>query len=319
MGTMEKRILVIGELNIDLIVSGLTAFPSLGQEILAGGLSRVLGSSSAICAAGLARLGAGVDFLGKVGVDEYGEFIVDQLKRLRVSTQHIIRDSVIRTGVTISLTYPEDRALITYPGCIPHLKLDDINLSILRDYAHVHIGSYFLQKRLQPDLAALFVQAHRQNLTVSLDTGCDPDEKWGDSSLLTLLDLVDVFLPNENEARAIAREDDTEVALRKLSERAKLIVIKRGASGAMSFAWRAGEPRREGQIIRSPGVQVDAVDTTGAGDSFDAGFIYAHVVRGMALEEALRFANACGALSTTSLGGTAAQPTLEQVQSLLRQ
>ena len=308
---MEKRILVIGELNIDLIVSGLTAFPSLGQEILAGGLSRVLGSSSAICAAGLARLGARVDFLGKVGVDEYGEFIVDQLKHLRVGTQHIIRDNVIRTGVTISLTYPKDRAMITYPGCISHLKLDDIDLSILREYAHVHVGSYFLQKRLQPDLVALFVQAHRQNLTVSLDTGCDPDGKWGDSSLLTLLDLVDIFLPNENEARAIAREDETEVALRKLSERAKLVVVKYGASGAMTW--------REGQIIRSPGVQVNAVDTTGAGDSFDAGFIYAHVVRGMALEEALRFANACGALSTTSLGGTASQPTLEQVQSLLRQ
>jgi sugar/nucleoside kinase (ribokinase family) len=307
---MEKKILVIGELNVDLIVSGLAAFPSLGREIMAGGLSRVLGSSSAICAVDLARLGAKVDFLGKVGVDEYGEFVTDQLRTLHVGTDHVIRDSVVRTGVTISLSYPEDRALITYPGCIPHLRLEDINLSILRNYHHVHVGSYFLQKRLQAGLPALFAQARRQNLTVSLDTGCDPDGKWGDSDLLTLLDLVDVFLPDEEEARAIARVDSTETALRQLAERARLVVIKRGASGAMSL--------RDGQIICSPAFQVDAVDTTGAGDSFDAGFLYAHMIRGMPLDEALRFANACGALSTTGLGGTATQPTLEQVTIFLQ-
>ena len=307
---MEKRVLVIGELNVDMIVSGLPAFPSLGREILASGLHIVLGSSSAICAAGMARLGAGVEFLGKVGVDYYGDFVADQLRLLNVGTRHMIRDNVIRTGVTISLTFPGDRALITYPGCIPLLRLEDINTTILRRYHHLHVGSYFLQRALQEGLPKLFRQASGVGLTVSLDTGCDPEGKWGDDDLLELLKLVDIFIPNEDEARAIARVDDTEAALQELMKRGPLVVVKRGPAGAMSM--------QDGQVVHSPGFQVDVKDTTGAGDSFNAGFIHAYVVQGLPLEGSLRFANACGGLSTTGFGGTAAQPTLEQVLAFLK-
>ncbi|HIE39446.1 MAG TPA: carbohydrate kinase, partial [Anaerolineae bacterium] len=158
-------------------------------------------------------------------------------------------------------------------------------------------------------LPVLFRQARRAGLTVSLDTGCDPEGEWGGEELLELLEQVDVFLPNEGEVRAIAGEDDVEEAIRELAKRASLVVVKRGASGAMSIG--------DGRVIHSPAFRVEVIDTTGAGDSFNAGFIYAYVVREMELEEALRFANACGGLSTTGIGGTAAQPTLEQVLSFL--
>ncbi len=308
---VEKRILVIGELNVDIIVSGLGAFPALGQEVLAAGLQVVLGSSSAICAAGLARLGARVDFLGKVGADGYGDFVVDQLRQRQVGVEHVQRDDVVRTGVTISLTFPDDRALITYLGCIPHLSLEDVNLTILRRYHHLHVGSYFLQERLQPGLPDLFRQAHRLGLTVSLDTGHDPAGRWGGEALLTLLEQVDIFLPNQEEACAIARRATPAEALQALSERARLVVVKCGPEGAMSLT--------EGQIIHSPGFSVNVVDTTGAGDSFDAGFIHAHVVQGLPLLQALRFANACGALSTTAFGGTAGQPTLTQALAFIKE
>ena len=305
-----EGVLIVGELNVDLIVSGLKGFPALGQEIVAEKLQVVLGSSSAICAAGLARLGAKVDFLGRVGADDYGTFVVEELDRLGVGTERVIRDPAVRTGVTISLTYPQDRALITYPGCIPCLTVEDIDPSILPRYRHLHVGSYFLQTGLQPGLPLLFDQAHRAGLTVSLDVGHDPEERWGGEDLLTLLEQVDVFLPNEEEARAIAGTEETEAALHELAKRARLVVIKCGSSGAISL--------QEGRVVRSPAFHVDVVDTTGAGDSFNAGFIYAYVLRKIPLEESLRFANACGALSTTGLGGTAAQPTLEQVLRLLR-
>jgi len=306
---MADRILVVGELNVDLIVSGLPYFPMLGREVVASGLDLVLGSSSAICAAGLTRLGAGVDFVGKVGKDYYGDFVVAQLRQLGVGTTHVIQDPSEHTGVTISLTFSFDRALITHMGCIPILRLEDIQLSILRNYRHLHVGAYFLQRKLRPGLLDLFRQAHVAGLTVSLDTGCDPDGKW-DSELLEVLRQVDIFFPNEDEARSIARAQDTETALGKLSARARLVVVKRGANGATSMSG--------GQIIQSPGFRVNVVDTTGAGDSFDAGFILARVVRGMPVEESLRFANACGALCVTGYGGTAAQPTLEQVQNFLK-
>ena len=305
----ERRILVVGELNVDLILTGLTGFPSLGREVLASGMRMVMGSSSAICAAGLARLGARVAFLGKVGVDYYGDFIVEELRRLGVDTRHLIRDPVVRTGATISLAHGGDRALITYLGCISHLRLEEIDTSILRRYRHLHVGSYFLQRGLQVGLPELFRRAHQMGLTTSLDTGYDPEEEWGGEGLLALLERVDIFLPNEVEACAIARTDDVEAALRELADRAGLVVVKRGAEGAISW--------KDGRVVRSPAFPVEVVDTTGAGDSFDAGFLYAHVVRGMPLEEALRFANGCGALSTTGVGGTAAQPTLEEVLAFL--
>ena len=308
---MSHRILVIGELNVDLIISGLDTFPALGKEILADVMRTVMGSSSAICAAGLARLGAPVDFVGKVGVDYYGDFIVDELRRLGVGTTQVIRDDVVRTGVTISLAYPQDRALVTYLGCIPHLRLADVKTSILSEYKHLHVGSYFLQKGLRSGLPDLFSFAHRAGLTVSLDTGWDPDKKWGNNDLLALLDKVDLFFPNDAEACAIARLDDMEQALRELAKRAKLVVVKRGPEGCMAL--------QDGQVVHCPSFRVNAVDTTGAGDSFNAGFIFAHVTQGRPLVEAMRFANACGALSTTGYGGTAAQPTVRQVEEMLRQ
>jgi sugar/nucleoside kinase (ribokinase family) len=306
---MESRTLVVGELNVDMIVSGLPVFPSLGQEILAGDLHVVMGSSSAICAAGLARLGATVDFLGKVGKDTYGDFATEQLRLLGVGTGHVIYDGAVRTGVTISLTYPEDRALITYLGGIPDLQLEDIDLSLLPHYSHLHVGSYFLQRGLQAGLPELFRQARRAGLIVSLDAGFDPVERWGDDNLMAVLRLVDIFLPNDVEARQIARVDDTEAALWELAKAARLVVVKCGPAGAMAL--------HEGQIIHSPAFPVDVVDTTGAGDSFNAGFIHAYVFQGLPLQEALRFANACGVLSATGVGGTAAQPTLEQVRAFL--
>lgn len=308
---MSKKILVIGELNVDLIVSGMPAFPLLGKEILADDLHIVMGSSSAICAAGMARLGAEVDFLGKVGPDYYGDLVTGQLRSLGVDTARVIRDSATRTGMTISLTYPGDRAMVTYPGCISQLRLEEINTAILQRYNHLHVGSYFLQRALQPGLPELFRQAHDAGLTTSLDTGHDPDEQWGGDGLRALLGLVDIFLPNDEEARAIANADDTGAALRELAKLARLVAVKCGSSGAMAL--------HEGQILHSPAFQVEAVDTTGAGDSFNAGFIYARVIQGLPVEEALRFANGCGALSATGFGGTAAQPTLERVRAFLEE
>lgn len=306
---MGGRILVVGELNPDVILSGLPSLPALGKEILAQQLHVDIGSSSAICAAGLARLGAAVDFIGKVGQDAYGDYMVDALRGRGVGIDQVIRETGTGTGVTFSLTFPRDRALVTYPGCIPLLTLADIDLSILETYQHVHVGSYYLQRALQPGLPTLFRAARDQGLTTSLDPGFDPAEAWQRADLLPLLELVDVFLPNRKEACAIAQADDAEEALRELTRHACLVVVKCGSAGAMTLV--------QGQILRSPGFSVTVRDTTGAGDSFNAGFIVARTVLDMSLEASLAFANACGALSTTGFGGTRAQPTLDQVQALL--
>ena len=306
-----SRVVVVGELNVDMIVGGLDSMPLLGREIVARQCRTVLGSSSAICASGMARLGAQVDYVGKIGDDERGRFVRNELELLGIGTTHLVVDPEIATGITISLTFPVDRAMVTYLGSISALAYEEIDLSVLRGCQHLHVGSYYLQHSLQPRLAELFTAAHDAGASVSMDTGFDPDDKWRDGRLVDLLELVDIFLPNELEACSIAGTDSVEGASRWLAERCSLVVVKLGAEGSMATD-------KSGQIVRQAGFRVDAVDTTGAGDSFDAGFVYGHVLRHLPLAHALRVANACGALSTLGYGGTAAQPSAQDLHEFLR-
>jgi len=307
-----KDVLVVGELNVDIILSGLNAFPAPGKEVLAGEMAVVLGSSSAICAAGLARLGASVTFVGVVGTDDYGEFVLRELTRLGVGVEGVRRDPTVRTGATVSIVYGGDRALVTFLGSIAALRGEDVPLDLLDHHRHLHISSYYLQKGLQPGLPDLFREATARGLTTSLDTGFDPEERWQREDVLALLAWVDFFFPNEEEARALADVADVTEAARLLARHARRwVVVKRGAEGALACS-------RDGRCVAVPAFPVEVVDTTGAGDSFNAGFLFAHLVEGRPLEEALAFAAACGALSTTGLGGTAAQPSREAVEAFLK-
>ncbi len=305
-------VIITGELNVDIILSDLNAFPALGKEVLAGNMEVVLGSSAAICAAGLAKLGASVTFVGIVGDDEYGRFVRRELERLGVHTEAIRTDPSVRTGATVSLVYKGDRALVTHLGSIAALRAADVPPDLLRRHRHLHVSSYYLQKNLQPGLPDLFRRARAQGLTTSLDVGFDPDEDWQRERVFDLLAQVDIFLPNEVEATALAGTEDVEEAARALARHVRgWVVVKRGARGALAVS--ATDER-----VSVPAFPVQVVDTTGAGDSFNAGFIYAYALQKMPVEEALRFAAACGALSTTGVGGTAAQPTAEEVWRLLR-
>jgi sugar/nucleoside kinase (ribokinase family) len=308
-----KRILVIGELNVDLIMSGLPSLPVLGKELLCHDFQLVLGGSSSICACWMAGIGAEsgsqVDLWSKVGRDPYGDFLIEALQARGVGTEGVIRDPAIRTGATISLTYPHDRAMMTFLGTIAELQLSDIDLDKLSSYDHLHSASIFLQHRLRPDLAALFEVAKNAGLTTSLDSGWDPDDEW--QGVLDILTHVDFFLPNETEAVHLSGEDTVERAARVLSHAAKTVIVKLGAEGALA---QSGE-----DTWRVPGFPIAPVDTTGAGDSFNAGFVCAHVIHGRSIPDAMRFANACGAIAVTTIGGTTGIPQTSQVDAFAAQ
>ncbi len=307
---MEKKILVIGELNVDLIVSGLPSLPVLGQELLCDDFRMTLGSSSAICASWLAALGATVDFWGKVGCDPYGEFVVSELERRGIGTKGIIYDPDIHTGVTVSLTYPHDRALFTYLGSIAALRLGDLDLSLLAQHDHLHSASVFLQKKLRPGLPALYQAAKEAGLTTSLDSGWDPEERW-ERDIFSVLPFVDFFVPNEVEALHFTAASTVEEAATELNRYAGTVVVKLGKKGALA--------RSGGQAWQVPGFEVEVMDTTGAGDAFNAGFLYAHIVEGRPIPDALRFANACGAIAITTVGGTTAPPSAAQVDAFIKE
>lgn len=305
-----KRILVIGELNVDLIFSGLPSLPILGQELLCDDFHTALGSSSAICASWLVALGATVDFWGKVGHDAYGEFVVSELERRGIGTSGIIHDPDIRTGVTVSLTYPHDRALFTYLGSIAALRLDDLDLTLLPRYDHLHSASIFLQQGLRPRLSVLYQTAREAGLTTSLDSGWDPEGRWG-HDIFDVLPHVDFFLPNEVEALHFTGASTVEEAAAELSRYAGTVLVKLGKEGAMA--------RSGGQIWQASAFEVEVVDTTGAGDAFNAGFLYARIVEGRCMSDALRFANACGAIAVTTVGGATSPPSAAEVDAFIRE
>jgi sugar/nucleoside kinase (ribokinase family) len=302
-----KRVLVVGEINVDLVCQGYHAFPQPGREVLVDDFQMVLGSASAICAMGLARLGTPVTFFGKVGDDPTGHFCLDAMRTRGIDLSPVVVDPSIKTGVTVAITSPTDRALVSYLGSIAALREADVPRALFRSAAHVHVSSYYLQEALRPGVAALFRDAKAAGLTTSLDPGFDPSEKW-EPDLRATLAHVDAFFPNEVELRALSGSDDPEEAVRRLQHGRTRIIAKLGAQGSLAI---------EGdRVVRIPAPKgVTVADTTGAGDSFNAGFLHAWL-SGASLEDSLRLGVACGSLSTRGLGGTATQAGLSEARAL---
>lgn len=301
------HILVIGELNADFIASGLTQPPTLGREILAADFQLVLGSASAIFAGGVARLGHKVRFVSRVGDDYLGRFCLGELRRRGIATRYVTRAAEARTGVTVVLSTAQDRALVTHLGAIAELSAESLPRSIWRGCQHLHLTSYFLQERLRPDFPALMTLARRHGLTISFDPNGDPAQVWP-AEIWEAAALSDIFLLNETEALQLTRQPDEDRALSALAGRVACAVIKLGPRGAIA--------QRGRERVAVKGCAVEVQDTTGAGDSFAAGFVHAFKNE-LTLGECLAYGNACGALSTRHAGGTAGQPDAAQLQNFL--
>jgi sugar/nucleoside kinase (ribokinase family) len=304
-----KKVLVAGELNVDIVLQGYHSFPEPGKEVLVDDCLIVLGSASAICAMGLAKLGDPVAFLGKVGDDPWGRFCVECLVGRGADVSRVLRDPGITTGVTVAITSPRDRALVSFLGSIAALAAEDVKDAALAGFHHLHVSSFYLQQRLRPGLRGLFARARRLGLTTSLDPGFDPSETWAPDLGETLRE-VDVFFPNEAELRGLTGADDPAEALRRLENGHTRTVAKLGRDGAATL--------EGGQLLRVPAFPIEPLDTTGAGDSFNAGFLHAWLAGSPTLG-ALRLGAACGALSTRGLGGTARQADLAEAQAFMRE
>jgi sugar/nucleoside kinase (ribokinase family) len=271
-------LLVVGDVNADLVLRGGELVPAFGQrEQLVDSASLVLGGSGAIVAAGAARLGLRVAMAGCVGDDVLGRAMLEALAGVDVSAVRVVEEP---TGISVGLARPGDRAVLTALGALASFSADDVPAELLAAARWVHVTSPFLQPAL--DVAGI---ASRAAGTTSLDPGWDPAERWE-----LAWEGFDVLMPNAQEAE-------------RLGVSGPNVVVKMGAEGARCGDLRVAAPR------------VEPVDATGAGDSFDAGFIAARLA-GEDLAAALALGCACGALSTRAAGGTAGQPTLEEARSL---
>ncbi|MHB1293982.1 MAG: carbohydrate kinase family protein [Anaerolineae bacterium] len=300
MSTRLYDLLIVGELNVDIILSG-DVTPEFGQvEKLIDDLTLCAGSSAAIVAVAAARMGAQVLFSSRVGNDAFGHFALDCLQEAGLDTRFVTVDPTIKTGASVALSRGQDRAMFTYLGSIAAVSARDVQPAWFEQARHLHVASPFLLSGMRAHLPQIMRQAKASGMTVSLDTNWDPSGRW---ELDGFFDALDVFFPNENELRAIAGVQDLDKALARMAERVPLTVLKQGAAGATA-AW--GDQR-----LSVPAFPVQVADTTGAGDSFDGGFL-AGWLRGEPLAQCLRLGAACGGLTATQVGGLVGQPTWEE-------
>jgi sugar/nucleoside kinase (ribokinase family) len=313
----DLDILVVGEINPDILVADPDPVPVFGEvERVVRSVRMTVGSSSAIFACGAARLDLRVAFCGIVGDDPFGWFMLQAMaaRGIDVSACSVDRDRP--TGATIILTSGSDRAMLTALGTIGALDPEAIPGALLERARHVHVGAFYLQQAGGGRFAALFREAREQGLTTSFDPNWDPSGHW-DGAVDEMLRTADVFLPNAAEARRISGIDDLDRAVVALAERGAvgrsdggpIVAVKLGAAGAL--ACRASAP-----IVRVPAMPIEPVDTTGAGDSFNAGFLRAWL-DGRDLEACLTLGAVCGALSTRQLGGVDGQPTRTEARDAL--
>ncbi|TXS13127.1 MULTISPECIES: carbohydrate kinase family protein [Streptomyces] len=312
-------LLVIGDANPDIVLGPLDTPPAFGQrEQLVDTGRLTLGGSGAIMACGAARLGLKVAFAGRVGDDEAGRFVRTALTARGVDTQALHTDPVLPTPLTVIVTRGDgDRAILTAPGTLSAGGPDDVPEALLTGARHVHASSYFLLPRIAEALPRLLAKARAGGATTSLDTNDDPSGTWERRGIEATLAVTDYLLPNAQEALALADAigstavsapgaDPLDAAAAVLAARGPHVVVKNGAEGALLHDGRA--------LRRTPGTAARPLDTVGAGDSFDAGWVAA-LLHGLPLPEALEIAAACGALSTRAHGGTPAQPTWDEART----
>jgi sugar/nucleoside kinase (ribokinase family) len=291
---------IAGETNLDLILYGLPAAMPTERELLGSAFNLTLGGSSSILAHNLSLLGTRVGFTSQVGADEMGEIAIARLAEAGLDIAHITRRPGAGTGVTLLLPHGRERHILTYPGVMAEMSVADLDVAYLTSARHFHLSSLFLQTALHPNLPQLFATLKQADITISLDTNDDPSGNWS-GILPSLLDKIDVLLPNEDELKKIAGKPTLDEALDALAPRVPLIVVKCGSRGALV------QQCTEHGIQRnwvSP-VLVEPIDTIGAGDSFNAGFLSAWL-RGHDPLRAAAFGNITGALSTLRPGGTEA-------------
>ena len=307
---MEKKwhVYVYGDVNIDLVVPGVDALPDPGTEEDVPVMETFVGGGAALFALGVAKLGLVPVFQGSVGRDMYGAYIRSLFRELGADDSLLSDSDSKKTGISISFTNERDRCFLTYRGTNEGLSLRHMDLDQVRYARHVHVTGYEGTSNHEEYLGMLKKIKVLPGVTVSFDVGWDMTGAWYEG-IFELLPMIDVLFMNETECCHYTRCSDPEEGARKLAQSAGMAVIKLGKRGSMAV--------KDGVLTFAPAYPVTAVDTTGAGDSFNAGFVSAFL-EGRSMEECLKYGNGCGALSVTKLGGNTGFPFRNELEQWIR-
>lgn len=304
-------VVCLGIMVADVVGRPLRNLPGPGRLVLVDEMSLHTGGCAVNTAIGLARLGVPVQVIGKIGLDPFGDFLLRQLDLHSVGTRGVSRDPEIGTSTTMVLVDPDgERRFVHYMGANARLTLDDVDWGIIESASILHVAGALVLPGIdgQPT-AELLQRAQAVGVTTFLDTVWDDTGRWMDL-LGPCLPHVDYFVPSLAEAQALTGLDDPEDVARALLDRGVGTVgLKMGADGCLVMS-------DAGEVLRVPAFEVDAVDATGAGDAFAAGFI-AGVWRGWLLERTARFGNAAGALCVTGVGAAGGVRSLPETLAFM--
>jgi sugar/nucleoside kinase (ribokinase family) len=304
---MKKKwdVYVYGDVNIDIVIPGVDHLPLPGQEDEVEVMDTFVGGGAALFTLGVGKLGLHPVFQGEVGDDCYGELIRGQFAKNNVDDSLLKTSDTVKTGISLSFTNEKDRSFLTYRGTNEKIHIEAVDIEKVKEASHIHITGYAGSINHKAYLSVLQKVKKETQATVSFDVGWDSTGEWK-QEINELFPYIDVLFMNETEAMHYGRKDSAKEAALEFAESCGMAVIKMGKSGSIAV--------KDGQEYQAAPYLVEAVDTTGAGDSFNAGFVYGFI-KGETVEECLRIGNGCGALSVTALGGNTGFPNAEQLKA----
>jgi sugar/nucleoside kinase (ribokinase family) len=286
-------VVCLGILVADVLVRPVDGLPDPGTLALVDSIDLRGGGCALNTSSALARLGLATAAVGKVGADPLGDFLLALLEERGVDVDGVLRDPSVPTSASVALVDSAgERTFLHVPGANAALRTEELGEAAYAGRALHLAGALVLECLDGEPVAAVLAEARRRGITTSLDTVFDASGRW--ERVLPALPHCDLVTPGLAEAQAITGERDPARAsarLRELGAREAVVTLGGGGCHVSADAFE--------RHVR--GCQVDAVDGTGAGDAFAAGFLYGKLA-GWPLERCARFANAAGALATTAVG-----------------
>lgn len=292
----RPSVLCLGRTYCDLVFTGLSGLPVLGRELFAENVAIVPGGGAFITAAHLVSLGTPTALVTRLGVDPLSSALDGPVRESGVDLAFVERAPDAGPQLTVAIVQPQDRAFLSRRA--GHAKPATLLAAMAApDVRHLHVAEY----ATLAEIPGLVAEAKERGLTVSLDPSWD-ETLIHDPAFLDNCRGVDLFLPNMEEAAAISQTDEEDRILDLLSRHFPLVVLKKGPEGA---ALARAEERHS-----RPAARVKVVDTTGAGDAFNAGFLH-RWLEGGDLDACLEAAIAAGSLSVQATGGATALRRIE--------
>lgn len=308
MNAKKWDVYVYGDVNIDIVIPGVEKFPEPGQEDEVSVMETFVGGGAALFTLGVGKLGLHPVFQGEVGDDCYGELIRNKFRESHVDDSLLVISKELKTGISLSFTNEKDRSFLTYRGTNEKISIVNVDVEKVKEAAHIHVTGYAGSINHNEYLELLKKIKAETQATVSFDVGWDSIGEWK-PEIRDLFPYIDVLFMNETEAEHYGRKESAEEAAREFARTAGMAVIKMGKKGSIAV--------KDGRLYQAAPYIVEVVDTTGAGDSFNAGFVYGFL-RGKSMEECLKCGNGCGALSVTALGGNTGFPTEEKLETFIK-